>query len=421
MLDRAYLHIGQPKTGTTYLQDVVWGNRDLLLRDGLVLPGRGHREHLWAALDVQERGGLARRHPEAPGSWERLCRELDEVEGGAALVTHEFFCGASAEQARSAVERLPAHEVHVVVTARDAAGLLAAGWQEMVKNGGYRNLRSVADDDSHSEFSWRTWDLGGVLERWGPTVPPDRVHVLPMPAPGSPPDDLWRRFADVLGATGDDYDVPERPANPSLGVVEAELLRRINMHLEGFDTPYDRGTWIRGYLAERRLRDLRPDSERVSLSPRLARECAERSARAVALVRERGFAVHGDLDQVLGPQQPAAGRTPGQVADDELLDVATRLLAVLLGDVRDLGREAGRRPDDVGADAGADEGADGGADDRAGGAEDARRPPGGEHDRGPDGHPDAGTTPAPDAETPTGIAAPGALARRLAARVRRRR
>ena len=46
------LHIGLPKTGTTYLQQVVWGNRDRLESDGVFVPGFGHREHLWAALDL---------------------------------------------------------------------------------------------------------------------------------------------------------------------------------------------------------------------------------------------------------------------------------------------------------------------------------------------------------------------------------
>ena len=32
---RVLLHIGLPKTGTTYLQQVVWGNRDRLQADGV--------------------------------------------------------------------------------------------------------------------------------------------------------------------------------------------------------------------------------------------------------------------------------------------------------------------------------------------------------------------------------------------------
>ena len=63
---RVLLHIGLPKTGTTYLQQVVWGNRDRLASDGILLPGFGHREHLWAALDLQERPAAGQAAPGRP-------------------------------------------------------------------------------------------------------------------------------------------------------------------------------------------------------------------------------------------------------------------------------------------------------------------------------------------------------------------
>jgi len=34
-----YLHIGEPKTGTSYLQNSLWSNRAGLAAQGVVLPG----------------------------------------------------------------------------------------------------------------------------------------------------------------------------------------------------------------------------------------------------------------------------------------------------------------------------------------------------------------------------------------------
>jgi len=53
MATQVFLHIGLPKTGTTYLQSVLWGAKGALAKDGYLLPGKGHREHLWAALELQ--------------------------------------------------------------------------------------------------------------------------------------------------------------------------------------------------------------------------------------------------------------------------------------------------------------------------------------------------------------------------------
>jgi hypothetical protein len=51
---RLYLHIGEPKTGTTFLQDALWGNRARLAAQGLLLPGYSDRDHSRASRDLRE-------------------------------------------------------------------------------------------------------------------------------------------------------------------------------------------------------------------------------------------------------------------------------------------------------------------------------------------------------------------------------
>ncbi|QIG44005.1 hypothetical protein G5V58_15575 [Nocardioides anomalus] len=341
MANQVFLHIGLPKTGTTYLQSVLWASRAQLARDGFLLPGSGHREHLWAALELQERPHLERRSPEAPGA---LARLLDEVQRhrGPALLTHEFMCGASREQAGRLVAALAPAEVHVVVTARDTLGMLTAGWAEYVKNGGTEPLtavsgRGLGGRGSAGEFGWRTWDLGGVLRRWGRHVAPEHVHVLPMPGPGAPRDQHWRNFAGVLGLAAERYDAPDEPRNPALGVVQIELLRRVNPHLTDFRKPVDRGTWIRGYLAEQHL--VRQAGERLGADDEQVADCRERAERAVGIIRRRGYHVVGDVEQLLVPAQPPDRPRPDDVSDAALVDSATTLIAHLLADVRRTTRE----------------------------------------------------------------------------------
>ena len=127
MASQVFLHIGLPKTGTTYLQAVLWGSKAALAAAGRLLPGRGHREHLWAALELQERPHLEQRHPKAPGTLGRLVKAVNRHKGPA-ILTHEFMCGAGREQARGLIESLAPAEVHVVITARDTLGMLTSGW-----------------------------------------------------------------------------------------------------------------------------------------------------------------------------------------------------------------------------------------------------------------------------------------------------
>jgi hypothetical protein len=338
MASRVFLHIGLPKTGTTYLQSVLWGSRSTLAKDGYLLPGAGHREHLWAALEVQERPNLARRHPKAPGTLARLVKAVRK-HSGPAILTHEFFCGASREQAQGLVDELAPAEVHVVVTARDTLGMLTAGWAEYVKNGGTTPFAQMRGDrlGGQGEFGWRTWDLGGVLRRWGRHVAPEQVHVIPMPGPDAPHDQHWRNLASVLGLDPDRYDAPDEPRNPALGVTQIELLRRINPHLSAFRKPVDRGTWIRGYLAEQQL--VSQGGERLGANDDQVAECRRRADRAVHIIGKRGYQVVGDVERLRVPAEPPERSRPDDVSDAALVESASTLVAGMLADIRRLSRE----------------------------------------------------------------------------------
>ncbi|CAN5599720.1 hypothetical protein BH10ACT10_BH10ACT10_04050 [soil metagenome] len=134
MASTVFFHVGLPKTGTTYLQTLLWNNEGELARQGVLLPGTSVREHLWASGVVREDPKIDRRGPEAAGAWDRIVADVNAWPG-TAIVSHEFFAAASADQALRAMQRLDDAEVHVVVTARDTVALVTARWQEFVKNG----------------------------------------------------------------------------------------------------------------------------------------------------------------------------------------------------------------------------------------------------------------------------------------------
>jgi hypothetical protein len=338
-----FVHLGLPKTATTYLQTILWGSRDRLRAEGLLLPGAERRDHLWSSREVREDPGLRRAPDRATTAWQRLRVEI-AAWPDRALISHEFFAAASAEQAARMVAALAPARVHLVVTAREPLGLFTASWQESLKNRSTTPLdrysREVSDDPLRV-WNWRTLDLRLVLERWAPTVPADRVHVLPLDT-GAPREEIWHRFGGLLGLDTTAYDLSGSFPNESMGVVEAEALRRVNQHLAGadsglahrFERAFDRGVYLRSFLADERLVPRRgerfwPRQDRIE-------ECRERGATAVAYVRERGFDVIGDLDRLLVPERLEPRRTPDTVTAEEVAEVSTWLVARMLGDVRDL-------------------------------------------------------------------------------------
>ncbi len=340
MARRVFLHIGLPKTGTSYLQTILWSHRPQLRAAGLLVPGRERRDHLWASLVVRQDRSVRRRGPRAPRAWEVLLREVAAWDRDA-VVSHEFFCSASAEQAARAVSALAPAEVHVVVTARDPLSLFTSSWQESLKNKSTTRLedygRTVSDDPT-VVWDWRALDLALVLDRWTGDLPPKRVHVVAPPPRDAPRSDLWSRFARVTGVDPGVVDPSAGFGNTSLGVVEAETLRRVNGRLVGFDRAVDRGVWIRSFLADDRLvprggEPFWPDEEQQE-------DCRRRGRAAVELVRERGFEVVGELESLLVPDVLPERRHPASVSDAEVADVAVDLVARLLRDVKERGQQS---------------------------------------------------------------------------------
>ena len=339
MAARVFLHVGLPKTATTYLQTILWTNRPLLEEQQVRLPGTARYEHLWATRIIREDPAFENANEHRRSAWERLRADVAEWPG-TALISHEFFAAASTEQAARMVADLAPAEVHLVVTGREPLGLFTASWQESIKNRDTTPMSDYARTESAEStavWNWRTLDIHRVLERWSPVFPAERVHVLPLPGPGAPRREIWDRFASLVGVDPYSVDLSESFPNPSMGVAETETLRRINAHLGTFSSAIDRGTYIRTFLADERLVPrggdaFWPGEERAA-------EIRARGRAAVDYIAAQGFDVVGDLDALLVPDEQPDRRVPESVTEDEVAEVAVTLAARLLHDVRDLRHE----------------------------------------------------------------------------------
>lgn len=344
MAERVFLHVGQPKTGTTYLQTILWAHRDRIAENnGVCVPGDTRVDHLWTSLAVREDPRLHKRSERAPGAIGRVL-DASAAWPGTVVVSHEFFGAARADQAAALVERFAPAEVHVVVTAREPASLMAAAWQESLKFRQTTPLRDFAtgpEDDTSKVWSLRSLDLAGVLDRWAPAVPTGQVHVLPLPHRRGEPDELWHRFAGLLGIEATAYDTAVARANPSMPLIETELLRRLTPRLTTFRDPLARHRWVRSHLAETLLAG-RP-GDRVGLYDDQVAACRARGEAAVEAVRRHGVQVHGDLDDLRVPASLPVQHTPDDVSEADLAAAAVRTLATMVTDLRRL-REEGPPP-----------------------------------------------------------------------------
>ena len=347
MTRRIYLHVGAPKTGTTYLQDRLALNATSLRRHGYRYPTGPHSDMFLAALNLLDRpwGGM---RPQAEGEWEALVRRARRARGTVVL-SHEILAGAKPAEAQRALSDLSFAEVHVIYSARDVARQVAAEWQEQLKHQRKVTfktfLRQIREADhagrqARTRWFWRVQGLPGVLERWGNGLTPAQVHVVTVPRPGGPPEELWQRFCTVLGI--DPAWAPREGGrrNPSIGAAESTLLRRVNARLKEAGLPSDQYRALVRQLVVHETLAARPRMQPVTLPPD-AYDWAEEVAQGwIDWVKGANVDVVGDLEE-LRPVRPPAGaewRDPDRPRPRDVTSAAIDAIVALT-------LEAARRPD----------------------------------------------------------------------------
>ncbi len=338
MSRKVVLHVGTPKTGTSYVQDVLFRNQRTLLRHGILYPADRHDAQFLAGLDLMRMpwGGLEK---EAVGAWDALAERV-RGHDGTAIVSHEILATASRSQVGRALASLgdPADtEVHLVLSVRDLVRQIPAEWQENVKHRAglsYASfLEQIRDPDRSSRIAswfWGVQEVPEILQRWAHDLPPERVHLVTVPPPGGAPELLWKRFSQALDLDGIDLDHDGGRANPSLGAPETALIRRINRSANRDLPPAHYRPLVRELLAHQTLSQRR-SSPRLGLPPDHYPWVAEVERTWVDAVRDRGYDVVGDLGELLGPA-PESWSDPDRPAERQVASAAVDAIKALLLD-----------------------------------------------------------------------------------------
>lgn len=336
---RVYLHVGVPKSGTTFLQAALTQNRKALGEAGFLYPAGGEEQMFRAALDVRgNHKAWGRKRSDVEGTWDRLCRKARRHEG-TTVISHELLAAASARQIASAQSMLAGLDVHVVVTARDLGRQITAEWQEGVKHGrtaDFQTFRTQILSDNrehkHAQRFWAAQDIPDVLSRWASRLPAENVHVVCCPPPSADPGQLWRRFADGIGFDPDAFDPSgPRSANSSLGVVQIDLLRQVNAALDGRLVQPHYGRVVKQYFTKHLLAQHR--SSRPELPVEMYDDLVAVGERWVKEIDRAGYTVHGDLTELIPTPPPQPGPHPDEVDTQAEVTTAAAVVADLLLEV----------------------------------------------------------------------------------------
>lgn len=368
-VSKVYVHVGPFKSGTTFIQGVLYNNRDRLAANGVVLPRETWPEHIRSVVDLLRRQSKLRAPVVTDGEWNVLVEEVQAATDAAtAVISMEFLCTASSEAVGRLVDSLAPAEVHVIYTARDLVKVIPSAWQTVLRTGHapawdewLASVRSVAQEPPETPAAlesvrkavglghtktwgsklWRQQDPRQVLPAWLEHVPAERVHVVTVPPSSAVPGQLWERFCSVVGMDAGAYDTEVPRSNASLGGVECEVLRGLNVGAAGRIPGDVYGDLVKRFVAREVLERRRPQSYPLVLPDEERSWLRVRTAEAAAFLGGSGFQVHGDLGEL--DSTPLAGevRSPGEVSDAELLPVVQETLAEV---VVEMARRQGLQP-----------------------------------------------------------------------------
>ncbi|MGA8210198.1 MAG: hypothetical protein WB441_10830 [Nocardioidaceae bacterium] len=339
-----YLHVGAPKTGTTYLQDRLALNRTALARHDVHYPLNLHASQFRPALDLLQMpwGGL---QEDVEGEWDALAARVRRL-SGTVLLSHEILAAARPAQVRRAMAGLDGAEVHLVYSARDLARQIPAEWQEGVKHqrkigfGGFLKQVQTSRRTRPTLWFWRVQSLPDVLGRWARTLPPERVHLVTVPQAGAPRDLLWQRYCRAFGVDPAWAPDESERENVSIGAAETFLLRRLNRRLRSAGLPSQEYRRLVRELVVHQTLAKRPAMTRVTLPPTAFDWAESVTEEWLDWVRASGVDVVGDLDD-LRPVRPRPDQRwvdPDRPRRVEMVDAAVDAMVALA-------LEAANRPD----------------------------------------------------------------------------
>lgn len=333
-----YVHIGLHKTGTTYLQNLMRVNRGALLDQGLeyLAEGAGGTQKN-ATRDLLGRSTRRYFDPRIPGAWQAMVTGIRERGRPRVLISDESLSMCGPKHARKVVDSFPGAEVHVIATVRDLGRVVVSQWQEAVKSDRTWTWRAYVDgirDTSNPDIApargfWARQNLTSILGAWDGVVPAERVHVVTVPPPGTPPETLLLRFADTVGFDASTLTKQPKWNNETVGVAGVEVLRRVNERMGGRLNEHAYSRVIKRQLV--RVLASRPESARMRLPEAEVGWVTEVADEMIATVGARGYAVTGDLED-LRVRGTGSGRDPDDFSDDEVLAAALDALDAVCDD-----------------------------------------------------------------------------------------
>jgi hypothetical protein len=235
------VHVGPPKTATTYVQRELFANADILFRHGVYLPRSGRLElepravcHHHLAWELT---GSPRFRSDL-GGWDSLVAELEGSDGDVALVSSEELARAVTvpDVAARLLDRLRStgRKVTVVYVVRDQLSQINSFYAQQVKM-----LEPVDAFVPHVTGMLRRGeaDLESLTACWR-SAPEVEFVAVPFPQMSESDPLVALLRAARVGVAESELEALPDTVNITLGPIAVEAIRLLRAYLSGLDPSF---------------------------------------------------------------------------------------------------------------------------------------------------------------------------------------
>lgn len=302
------VHIGSPKTGTTYLQDCLDRKRTDLLDAGVLYPATpwlNHVRHLLGPLRWFRNDPALQ--AEADDLWHGLVGDV-RAHQGRTIISAENAVIANPDMIGQIVDDLGRDHVQVLITARPVADVLAGFWQEEVRWGATITfdqwvdgvLESAARPNAHP--FWACHDHAAIVERWVEATNAQQVTVaIARPDQPSAITNAVEQLLGVPGGMLTHQGNDTARTNRSLTMAEVELVRRLNAVMTDPSRPAQMDEILRLATIDRLVEGRRPGRDEPAARPSrpVVESLVPVSVEVVERLRAANVRVIGDPDTLV--------------------------------------------------------------------------------------------------------------------------
>lgn len=225
-----FVHIGAPKTGTTFLQKTLFDNREGLARRGLLYPDvslRGYGHHDFAFLLGNGYPDWATPQQKTLATLTRgLQRSVASYEGSVLLSSEDFYLFPAPGALHALLEKamvLKQRQLRIIVYVRR---------QDLAHESWY-NQTIKAQGKTHSlheciEYSDALWDYEANLQQWAAIFGDANIIVRPYERAQFSGGSLAADFLNVVGVAAEGLTLPPENVNSGINGDLLEFQRLLN-------------------------------------------------------------------------------------------------------------------------------------------------------------------------------------------------